>query len=329
MDSPWGDKEQNRFNKKINFDGGMPNFNLSLIISCGLIVVCIIWLISGVYQVKQGEQAAVMRFGKFNRISNPGLNYHIPKPFESVEIVQIQKSRRLEIGYKSQNGITKGVPEQSIMLTGDQNIVDLKVDVMWHVSNLADFVYNVRFPSEVVGYVAQSSIREVIGETPISDALSSQKQEIANKIEVLMQGTVDKYKAGIKIERVELLEAEPPLEVINSYRDVQTAKADKEKVINQAYAYANNILPQARGEREKILQNAEAYRSRVISQAEGDASKFNQIYKQYLFNKIITKKRIYLDTVSKILHKTNKVIVDSGDVLNHLPLNSLIKNKKL
>ena len=205
------------------------------------------------------------------------------------------------------------------MLTGDENIVYLNVDVMWHIKDLQNFVFNIVNPEETAKTAAESAIREEIGQIPISSVLSSRKQEIADRIELLTQKILDQYKAGIQIDQVQLLKAEPPPAVIDAYRDVQTSKADKEREINQAQAYSNDIIPKARGKAAKLLEGAEGYKREVISKAEGDTKRFNLVLEQYQKARQVTKDRVYLDTMSEVLKGTNKVVTDSS-VLPHMAI---------
>lgn len=339
--SPWEDfdqdNEKTEYNiftkprKKNNFHFNdfysKFSFNNNVVILI-LLSLAAIWFASGIYEVKEGEEAAVMRFGKFVRKGSPGLNYHLPLPFEQVIIEKVNQSRRIEIGYRSSSSFrpnigidnTKTIVAESAMLTGDENIVALNCDVMWHISDLEKFIFNIVNPEESVKTAAESAIREVVGNTPISSILSDQKQEITNKIELLTQKILDQYKAGVNIEKVQLLKAEPPSEVIDAYRDVQTSKADKEREINQAQSYNNDILPKARGEAAKIVQEAEGYRQAIISRAEGDTKRFAAIYKQYLANKLLTKDRLYLESIEKVLEGTNKVIMSTNGVLPHMAI---------
>ncbi|MDX1924175.1 MAG: FtsH protease activity modulator HflK [Rickettsiaceae bacterium] len=287
-----------------------------------VVAIFILWIISGFYKINEGEEAAVLRFGKYVRTSTPGLNYRLPFPFEEVIIEPVSKSRRIEIGYRSNpygGDKQKFVPHESKMLTGDENIIELNCDVMWHIDNLQFYLFNVSSPEETVKTSAESAIREVIGETPISSALSNQKQEIASKIEHLVQKTLDSYNSGITVEMVQLLKAEPPEEVISAYRDVQTSRADKEREINQAIAYNNDILPKARGDAAKLMQIAEGYKQEVISKAEGDSKRFLSIYAQYQVQKDLTKSRLYLDTMEEVLMNANKIIIGHS-VLPHMAL---------
>lgn len=328
--SPWEQfEEKNVFTKKtkesFNFNDFQFNFNKKSIFLVGIVAV-LLWLSSGIYQIKEGEQAIILRFGGFNRIAMAGLNYHLPRPIENKIVENVNKSRRIEIGYRSsgaRNRITSSssihdIDTESIMLTGDENIVDLNVDVMWHISDLQKYIFNVLNPKETVKASAESAIREIIGKTPIASVLSNQKQEIADQIETLIQQILNSYNTGVAIEQVQLLKAEPPKEVIQAYRDVQTAKADKEKEINTAEAYNNDVIPKARGAAAKIGQEAEGYKAEVISKAKGDTVRFDKIYGEYRSNKTVMEKRLYLEAVEKILENADKVIMGSNGVLPHM-----------
>ncbi|WP_367364467.1 FtsH protease activity modulator HflK [Candidatus Tisiphia endosymbiont of Nedyus quadrimaculatus] len=336
--SPWGDSEEeekseyniftrprkkNKFNLNDFYNKFSFNNNIMALVLLSLVAV---WFASGVYEVKEGEEAAVMRFGKFVRKGFPGLNYHLPLPFEQVVVEKVNQSRRIEIGYRSTSSLrsnmdnTKAVAAESTMLTGDENIVALNCDIMWHITDLEKYIFNIVNPEDSVKTAAESAIREVIGNTPISSILSDQKQEITNKIEGLTQKILDHYNAGVGIEKVQLLKAEPPAEVIDAYRDVQTSKADKEREINQAQSYNNDILPKARGQAAKIVQEAEGYRQEVISRAEGDSKRFAAVYTQYVANKSITKDRLYLEAIENILTDTSKVIMGTNGVLPHMAI---------
>lgn len=337
MKSPWDNYSyDNKFPKFSNdFFKWKPDFfnikNIALICA-GLLGL---WLLSGLYSIKEGEEALVIRFGAFNRKASTGLNYHIPLPFEKVIIEKVNKSRRIEIGYRSSeftnaknwsndsNDIEakiKSVPEESIMLSGDENILNLNCDIVWHIKDLYDYTFNVIKPEETIKLAVESSIREVIGKSFISSVLSNQKQEIADEIEQLSQKILDNYGVGVVIDKVQLLKAEPPSEVISYYRDVQTAKADREKLINQAYTYMNDVIPNARGESVKIIQEAEAYKQEVIAKSIGEGQRFNLVLKQYSNNRQLMQNRLYLETIENILKGSNKTIIGSSQILPHLPV---------
>lgn len=333
--SPWDDSEprENIFTRKrrdsLNFDNFNFDFNGKTVL-LAFVGLMLLWLANGFYKVEEGEEAAIIRFGKFNRKAMPGLNYKLPAPIEIVVIEKVTQSRRIEIGYRSGSKIKnnlgadlnkdRDVTSESIMLTGDENIVQLNVDVNWHISDLAEYLFNVNDPEETVKAVSESAIREVIGNIPIASVLSNQKQEIADKIQALIEQILDQYRIGVAIEQVKLLKAEPPNEVIQAYRDVQTAKADKEKEINEAQSYRNNILPKARGEAAKITEESEGYKAEVIAKAQGDASRFNAIYYEYSLNKEVTRNRLYLDTLKEILTGADKIMVGTDGMLPHMAI---------
>jgi membrane protease subunit HflK len=323
--SPWDqndDKGEDIFSRKRNnFDfNNFPKFefNFRLLYVFGLFVI--LWLLSGIYQVNDGEEAMIVRFGKFARIGSPGLNYKLPSPIEEIYVEKVNKSRRIELGYRSNSHSSSDNVSESFMLTGDENIIKLNCDVMWHISNLRDFLFNVSNPDETLKAISQSVIREVISCTPIFNALSDQKQEIADNIQQRIQNILDSYKIGITIEQVQLLKAEPPEAVLAAYRDVQTARSDKESQINQAQTYRNDILPNARGKAAEMVQQAEGYKQESIARAEGDVKRFSAILQQYAQNKQITKDRLTLDAVEEIMSGANKTIVGSGAVLPHMQL---------
>lgn len=331
--SPWDnyEEEDNIFTKKrkdqFNLNDFQFNFNGKTII-LALIGLVILWLASGFYKIEEGQQAIVMRFGKYNRVGMPGLNYHLPSPIEVLLIEKIDESRRIEIGYRSTGSSrsggavsTRDVKNESIMLTGDENIIELHVDAMWHINDLPKYTFNLMNPKETVKAAAESAIREVIGSTQIASVLSNQKQVIADKIEALIQQILDQYESGVTIEQVKLLRAEPPQEVIAAYRDVQTAKADKEKVINVSEAYQNDILPKARGEAAKIMQEAAAYKAEVVAKAKGNSDRFNSLYKEYAMGKEVTKTRLLIETVESILQDADKIIINGDNMLPHMSIN--------
>ena len=313
------------FNFNFNF-----NFTPNIV---GLIIaaLALIWFASGVYEVKEGEEAIIVRFGKFVRKGTAGLNYRMPFPIEYAIIEKVNQSRRIEIGYRSgvsskgNSGSSREIAAESTMLTGDENIAYLNCDVMWHIKNLEEYVFNVMAPEDTVKNASESAIREVIGRTPIASVLSNQKQEIADQVAALTQKILDQYKIGVEIDQVQLLKAEPPSEVIDAYRDVQTSKADKEREINQAQSYNNDILPKARGDAAKLIQEAEGYKQEVLSKAEGDVSRFNAVLAQYQNAKQVTRDRLYLDAVAEVMQGSNKVIT-SGGVLPHMSIKGPVGN---
>jgi membrane protease subunit HflK len=297
-----------------------------------LAVILLLWLSSGIYFVKADEQGVVARFGAFTRTTTPGVNYHLPYPIETVYLPRVTAINHEEIGFRSgspsRTGRSADLPlsEESLMLTGDENILDIDFEVQWKISAAPDFLFNIRNPEETVKAVAESAMREVIGKSKIANVLAEGKLQVAQDTRKLMQDTLNSYNAGIEILTVNLLKADPPAEVLDAQRDVQTALADAETARNQAEAYHNDIVPKARGESQKLVLDAEAYKQEVIARAQGDASRFSAIYNEFKQAKDVTRKRMYLETMETVLQGMNKVIIDgkSGNgVVPYLPLPEL------
>lgn len=300
-------------------------------------IIVVLWASSGIYFVKADEQGVVTRFGEFTRTTPPGMHYHLPYPIEAVQLPRVTAINHEEIGFRSggasRTNRTGEVPlaEESLMLTGDENILDIDFEVQWKISSAADFLFNIRNPDETVKAVAESAMREVIGKSKIANVLAEGKLQVAQDTRKLMQDTLNAYNAGIEVITVNLLKADPPAEVLDAQRDVQTALADAETARNQAEAYHNDIVPKARGEAQKLVLDAEAYKQEVIARAQGEASRFSAIYNEYKVAKDVTKKRMYLETMENILQGMNKIIVEgkgANAVQPYLPLPEL-RNKAL
>lgn len=293
----------------------------------GLIILGVVtlWLSFGFYKINPDENGIVLYFGKFSYISTPGLNYYIPFPFGQLIKKSVTAVNTEEFKHNNKD-------EQSLMLTGDENIVDIEFQVQWQISNIEQFAFNVADPQLTIRKAAESAMREVIARTPISEALSDGKSRIEMTTKDLLQQNLDSYKTGVRILLVQLRRVDPPAQVIDAFRDVQTAKADKEKEINQAQAYANDIVPRARGTAAQMFEQAEAYRQEVIANAQGEADRFTAVQKQYAGAKVVTKKRMYLETMEKIYHDIDKVVIDKNaaksNVTTYLPLNDLTAPKK-
>ena len=255
---------------------------------------------------------------------------------ETVLTPKVTKVNRVDVGFRaaSDTGRTSGiddVSEESLMLTGDENIVDINFSVFWIIDDAGKFLFKLRNPEKSVKSVSESVMREVIGITPIVDALAAGRQEIETKSLSKIQIVLDNYESGVKITQLQLQKVDPPDQVIDSFRDVQRARADKEKVINEAIAYKNDLIPRARGEAEQILQEAEAYKREVVARSEGDADRFNSVLKAYKNNEEVTRNRIYLETLEKIFQNATKVIIDTkqgSGVLPYLPLPEIQKRNK-
>jgi membrane protease subunit HflK len=305
-----------------------------------ILVIISIWLASGIFKINPDQNGLVLLFGKYHKIAEPGLNYHIPYPLgrvikRSVSKINTEKfEASSSVSQNSRNSFYSNRRSyrevDTLMLTGDENIVDIDFEVQWQISNIKDFVFNLEDPILAVRKAAESAMRAVIAKTPIVSALSDGKKQIESAVKTRLQEVLDSYGAGVSINLVQLRRVDPPSEVIDSFRDVQTARADKEKEINKAEAYSNSMIPDARGKAEKKIQEAEAYKAEVIANAEGQASRFNAVYYQYARAKIVTRKRIYLETMEKIYKNINKIIIDKdvskSGMIPFLPINEL--NKK-
>jgi membrane protease subunit HflK len=280
-------------------------------------IAVVLWAASGVYLVKADEQGVVMRFGKFDRISTPGVGYHLPYPMESVLTPKVTAVNRVEVGFRSGYGSRNGksvtpVPEESLMLTGDENIADVNFEVQWKIAEAEKFLFNVRNPEETVKAVSESAMREVMGKNEIATVLAEGKLQVANATKKLIQETLDAYGTGVEVVSVNLGDVNPPSQVIDAFRDVQSARADLETARNQAEAYRNDIIPRARGDAEKMILEAEAYKQEVVSKATGEASRFAAVYNEYKQSKDATKKRMYLEMLEEILPGMNKMIMQKN-----------------
>ena len=324
-------QSQDKFMKSIGgseFGGGAEMKKLLMVL---VAIVSCAWLSTGFYTLQPDEQGVILRFGKYNRLGAPGLNYKIPNPIETVTKVSVTRINREEIGGTRvrMQGAVKGVQE-SQMLTGDENIVNIDFDVQWSVKDAGDYLFNVRDLDceNTVRSTAESVMRDVIANSKISDAIAGERSSIELEAKRLLQEALDSYKMGVDVVRLQMLRVEPPAEVIDAYRDVQSAKADHERQINKAIAYINDIIPRARGEAAGIIQEAEGYKQQKISDAGGDAARFLSIYKEYANAKNVTRTRMYYDTMEEVLQGTPKIIVDKNNpITSYLPLAELTRFK--
>ena len=347
---PWGDSNQRPSNnskkknynfsidnllnnffskiKKIFFNGG-PGNKKSII--SAVLILLIIWIISGFYKVNANEQGVILRFGEWVRTTQPGLHYHLPYPIETAKTPKVTKINKTEIGFVTFRDSKRLLLEESLMLTGDENIVDINFSVFWLIKDAGKFLFNVRNPERSVKAVSESVMREVIANSLISSALAEGRKDIEMKSIKAIQLVLDNYGSGVEITQLQLQKVDPPDQVIDSFRDVQRARADKEKAINEAIAYRNDIIPKARGNAAKIVQESEAYKKEVIARSEGDANRFNSILKSYKTNEDVTKSRIYLETLEEVFQNANKIIIDTkqgSGVIPYLPLPEIKKIKK-
>ncbi|MGH7117369.1 MAG: FtsH protease activity modulator HflK, partial [Stellaceae bacterium] len=304
-----------------------------------LIAILVIWLASGFYRVEPDQVGIVLRFGAYNRTTQPGLNYHLPNPIESVLTPSVTRVNRTEIGYRSaetesgREAPARQVPEEALVLTGDENIVDVNLAVFWVIKDAKAYLFNIRDPKLTVKSAAESAMREVVGETPIAQALAEGRAKIESETDQLLQAILDSYGAGIEVTQVQLQRVDPPAEVIDSFRDVQAALADRARLRNEAEAYRNNIVPNARGDAVQIEQQAEAYRLATIARAQGDAARFLSVYHAFKAVPDVTLERLYLETMEAVLKNSNKVIIDKAaeggnGVVPYLPLPALGSGSK-
>ena len=292
-----------------------------------IIVAIIFWFATGIFIIDPEEQGVIKRFGEVTDVVGPGPHYHLPSPIESVQIAPVTAVRRLEIGFRT---IQVGPPakyrrvlKESLMLTGDENIIDVQFIVQYRISNLENYLYSLTNPDETVKSAAESAMREVIGDTTVTKALTVGKGIIEDTTAQLLQETMNGYEAGVKIENVKLQDVHPPDAVKEAFKDVVSAREDREKMINDAEGYRNNLVPKSRGEAAQVINNARAYAKEKVLVALGESERFNLVYEEYRKAKEITRDRILLETMASILPKVNKVIADKsvgGNVLPFLPI---------
>ena len=301
----------------------IPEFNFKIIPL--LVAALALWLFTGVYMVGPDEVGVVRTFGEYTRVAQSGLNYHFPYPFEQVNTPAVTEVKRIEIGFRTlNNGQYRTVEKESLMLTGDENIVDAEMIVQYKIKDPVAYLFKIVEPELTVREAAEASLRTVVGRNKIDETLTTGKFQIQEGTKTQLQLILDKYESGIHVVAVQLQDVSPPKEVIGAFKDVASAKEDKNRMVNQAEGYRNDIIPKARGEAEAMIRDAEGFRESRIKRSEGDAAKFTTILKEYRKAKSITKKRLYLETMERVLPGIEKIIVpdkDSGNMLNLLNLN--------
>jgi len=314
--------------KIINLAEKIPKLKFSnKIFGIVLVLIIALYLASGIFVVAPDEQGVVRRFGKFIRIESPGLNYHLPYPIETVVTPAVTQVKRIEIGFRTISfgppARYREIPAEALMLTGDENIVSADVIVQYKIKDPVHYLFNIILPEQTVRSASEATLRQVIGERKIDEALTVGKYEIQEETKRLLQKLLDSYKAGILIVAVQLQDVNPPKEVQDAFKDVASAKEDKSRYINQAQGYRNDLIPKARGEAVKMTKEAEGYKIERIKKAEGDIAKFNSILTEYKKGEYITQARLYLETMEEILPNMNKIIVDlkeNQSLVNLLPL---------
>jgi membrane protease subunit HflK len=350
-ESPWGAPNKNNKQPNSNnpddmedlakkFQDGLKNIfggssktpDVKKPITLFIIGAIAVWALSGFYRVDADEQGVVLRFGKYTNMTQPGLNYHLPFPIESVMTPKVSRVNRIDVGFRSSNEGSRGtigdIKEESAMLTGDENIVDINYSVFWVIKDASKYLFNIQDPIGTIKVVAETAMREVIARKKIQTILTQGRAEIEIEVQKIMQQILDSYNSGVDITQVQAQKSDPPAQVIDSFRDVQAAKADKERAQNEAEAYANDVIPRAIGEAAKIVQEAEGYKKEVVAQAEGEASRFIAIYNEYAKAKTVTQERMYLETMEKVLSGVNKIIIDKQSGSGVVPYLSLPELKK-
>jgi modulator of FtsH protease HflK len=306
-------------------DGGRPRASLPLG-GAGMLValIVVIWLASGFYIVDEGRRGVVTRFGKYTETTQPGPRWHLPFPVEAVELVEFSQVKTIEIGYR--NTPKNKIDKEAVMLTDDENIIDIQFAVQYNLKSAEDYVFNNRRPDQIVAYVAESAIREVVGKSKMDFALYEGREQIAKQTEQLMQQNLDRYRTGVFVQKVTLQNVQPPDKVQAAFDDAVKAGQDRERLKNEGQAYANDVVPRARGNAARLMEEANGYRTEVEQRAQGDAERFNRILVEYQKAPAVTRDRLYLDMMQTVLGNASKVFVDqkSGSLL-YLPLDKLIQ----
>ena len=317
-------KGQERLRRLIPGGGGGKGIAL-----IGLILVAL-WLASGFYRVQPDQVGIEMLFGEWDgNETQPGLNWHWPWPIETVERPSVERISSIDVGFvrlaQTGRSTTRDMEEESLMLTGDQNIIDIKFTVQWKISNAGKYLFEIRDPESTVKIAAESAMREIIGQNDLQPSLTEGRGNVEFETKNLLQDVLNEYNAGIEITELKLQDVQPPPPVIDAFDDVQRAQQDRDRQRNEADSYRNDILPRARGEAERVIQDANAYKERLLNEADGEAQRFLSVYQAYLENPEVTRRRMYLETMQKVLSDTDKVILDknTGGVIPYLPLNEL------
>jgi len=295
-----------------------------------LILAVLVWLLTGIYIVDPAERGVVLRFGAFQTSTTQGPHWHIPYPVEAVYKVNVEQVRSAEIGFRnSQNSYSGGVSSESLMLTKDENMVDVNLAVQYKIADAQSYLFNVYNPEMTLSHVIQSVIRQVVGDNTMDHVLTTGRDQVAQEVKTASQALLNDYGVGLLITAVTMQDAQPPIQVKAAFDDVVKAREDEQRYINEAKAYANDIVPKARGASQRLLAEAEAYKSQIVSKSEGEAYRFTQILTEYLKAPVVTKERLYRETLEEVLSSTNKVIVDSSsNSLMYLPIDQLINSSK-
>jgi len=328
-------RSQDRLKRALPGGGGGAKMNPFAIIGILVIVVAIVAYNFFTFRVQPDEQGVVLLFGKYDRDAVPGLNFRLPYPIETVYTPRVTRVNRVTIGLfaddQGTNTAGRDIPEESLMLTGDENIVEMDFTVLWVINDAPNFLFSMEDPEGTVKAAAESAMREVVGQSDIQPLLTQARQITETDVQRLIQETMDNFNAGVQITQVQLLKVDPPNEVIASFRDVQAARADQERLQNEAQTYANRVIPEARGQASQITEAAIAFRDRIVNEAQGQALRFTQVYESYKASPEVTRLRMYLDTLQEVFRTTDKVIIDESaggtGVVPYLPLDQLNRSR--
>lgn len=330
--NPWNNEDNKKEEKQINDPKNgrdtivndsvtVKTISVRINVTNVIFIAIAIWLMCGFCKINTNQKGVVLYFGRFYKIMNPGLNYMLPMPIGKLYRVPVTNINKEEFGFRTKDKTQININNESLMLTGDENIVDIDFEVQWRINDVKNYLFSIQKNRLTIRMVAESAMREIIAKRKIDDALAGKKSDIEYEAKELLQEVLDSYASGIEIVLVQLLRVDPPSEVIDAFRDVQTAKADKERMINEAETYRNDVLPKTRGEAAEILRQAEAYKESIISKSEGESSRFLKIYEAYLKNPTLTKKRIYLDSMEIVMRDVEKIFIDkklSNSLLKHI-----------
>jgi membrane protease subunit HflK len=305
-----------------------PSFGTGGIVIIGVIAL-LLWLGSGIYIVDEGTRAVELRFGQVSNITEPGLSYHLPYPIEERYIVDVEQLRAQEIGYRSGGGgrqATRTVPQEALMLTEDENVVDVRLSVQYQVNDPEAYLFAISDPDETLAGVIESSIREVVGRNTMDFVLTEGRADVVAEVQILSQDILNQYRTGLSITNVNLQDAQPPEQVQAAFADAIKAREDEQRLINEAEAYSNEVLPVARGDAARVLEESAAYKEQVIARAEGESSRFEQLLTEYAKAPLVTRERLYIEAIESMLSRTNKVLIDTDQSNNllYLPLDRMM-----
>ncbi|MBC3811191.1 FtsH protease activity modulator HflK [Undibacterium aquatile] len=306
-----------------NPDSSTTRFGIGAIV----FVFVFVWLVSGIFIVQEGQNAVVTTFGKYSHVNGAGMNWRWPYPIQNHEIVNVSQVRTIEVGYRS--NVKNKQAHESLMLTDDENIVDIQFAVQYKLKSAAEWLYNNRDQDEMIRQVAETAIREIVGKSKMDFVLYEGREKVAMDVGALMQQILTRYKAGVQIANITMQGVQPPEQVQAAFDDAVKAGQDKERQKNEGQAYANDVIPKARGEASRTLQEAEGYKSRIVANAEGNASRFKQVLSEYQKAPAVTRDRMYLETMQQIFTSTSKVLMDTKQSNNmiYLPIDKMISQE--